>query len=114
LAGIAPIFLGLCSVVTVDFHSAQQPHLLAQKAKPLLSTVLIDISFTGWKRERFECVMNSIKEDNRSEQDQTSRAIQTVLDALQTLRFGSIQLTIHDGRLVQVDVTERSRFTNSG
>ncbi len=58
--------------------------------------------------------MNSIKEDNRSEQDQTSRAIQTVLDALQTLRFGSIQLTIHDGRLVQVDVTERSRFTNSG
>ncbi|MCC2602704.1 YezD family protein [Sphingopyxis sp. FBM22] len=57
--------------------------------------------------------MRSIKEDERSDHDQASRAIQTVLDALQKLRFGSIQMTIHEGRLVQVDVTERSRFTNA-
>jgi hypothetical protein len=56
--------------------------------------------------------MNAIKNENSAERDQASRAIQTVLDALQKLRFGSIQLTIHEGRLVQVDVTERSRFTN--
>lgn len=38
--------------------------------------------------------------------------IRAVLDALTKLRFGSIQLTVHEGKLVQVDVTERKRFTN--
>ncbi len=52
--------------------------------------------------------------DERS--DETSGAsfpepIRTVLDALAKLRFGAIQLTVHEGKLVQVDVTERKRFT---
>jgi hypothetical protein len=34
-----------------------------------------------------------------------------VHEALERLRFGAIQLTVHDGRLVQVDVTERTRFS---
>jgi hypothetical protein len=34
-----------------------------------------------------------------------------VLDALAKLRFGAIQLTVHEGKLVQVDVTERKRFS---
>lgn len=38
--------------------------------------------------------------------------IRTVLDALAKLRFGAIQLTVHEGKLVQVDVTERKRFSN--
>lgn len=38
--------------------------------------------------------------------------IQTVLDALAKLKFGAIQLTVHEGKLVQVDVTERKRFAN--
>ncbi len=42
----------------------------------------------------------------------TSRALQTVLDALAKLRFGAIQLTVHEGKLVQVDVTERHRYPN--
>ncbi|MBL8649431.1 MAG: YezD family protein [Sphingopyxis sp.] len=42
----------------------------------------------------------------------TSRAVQTVLDALEKLRFGAIQLTVHEGKLVQVDVTERHRYPN--
>lgn len=33
-----------------------------------------------------------------------------VADALARLRFGDIRLTVHDGRLVQVDVTERTRL----
>lgn len=41
-----------------------------------------------------------------------SRAVQTVLDALEKLRFGAIQLTVHEGKLVQVDVTERHRYPN--
>ncbi len=41
-----------------------------------------------------------------------SRAVQTVLEALEKLKFGAIQLTVHEGRLVQVDVTERHRYPN--
>lgn len=31
-------------------------------------------------------------------------------DAVDRMRFGTILLTIHDGRVVQLDVTERQRF----
>lgn len=37
--------------------------------------------------------------------------LESVLEALGRIRFGAIQLTVHDGRLVQVDVTERRRFS---
>lgn len=30
--------------------------------------------------------------------------------ALARIDFGTIQLTVHNGRLVQIDVTERQRF----
>ncbi len=33
-----------------------------------------------------------------------------VAEALARLRYGVIQLTVHDGKLMQVDVTERRRF----
>ncbi|HUD28729.1 MAG TPA: YezD family protein [Novosphingobium sp.] len=38
--------------------------------------------------------------------------VQHVIEVLQRLRFGVIQLTVHDGKLMQVDVTERRRFGN--
>lgn len=41
----------------------------------------------------------------------TSPALGLVADALGRLRFGSIQLTVHDGKVMQVDVTERKRLT---
>ena len=34
-----------------------------------------------------------------------------VAEALERLQYGVIQLTVHDGKLMQVDVTERRRFT---
>jgi hypothetical protein len=34
-----------------------------------------------------------------------------VADALSRLRYGAVHLTVHDGRVVQLDVTERQRFT---
>ena len=37
--------------------------------------------------------------------------LQVVTEALERLRYGVIQLTVHDGKLMQVDVTERRRFT---
>ncbi len=56
--------------------------------------------------------MNHPKELAKSEPESASRAVQTVLDALDKLKFGAIQLTVHEGRLVQVDVTERHRYPN--
>jgi hypothetical protein len=56
-------------------------------------------------------------DDVKERSDETSKStfpepIRAVLDALAKLKFGAIQLTVHEGKLVQVDVTERKRFTN--
>ncbi|WP_447764405.1 YezD family protein [Sphingopyxis panaciterrae] len=56
--------------------------------------------------------MTHPKTEAESGAEATPRAVQTVLDALEKLRFGAIQLTVHEGRLVQVDVTERHRYPN--
>lgn len=56
--------------------------------------------------------MTHPKNEAEGDQDAAPRAVQTVLDALEKLRFGAIQLTVHEGRLVQVDVTERHRYPN--
>jgi hypothetical protein len=37
-------------------------------------------------------------------------ALSAVAEAASRLRYGAIQLTVHDGRIVQLDVTERTRF----
>lgn len=37
-------------------------------------------------------------------------ALAVVKDALTNLRFGAIQLTVHDGKVMQIDVTERTRL----
>lgn len=41
----------------------------------------------------------------------SSIALRAVAEAVDKLRYGVVQLTIHDGRVVQLDVTERQRFT---
>jgi len=37
-------------------------------------------------------------------------SLASVREALQSLRYGSIALTIHEGRVVQIDVTEKKRL----
>ena len=44
----------------------------------------------------------------------TSAAMQAVTDALERLKYGAINLTVHEGRLVQIDVTARQRFSSQG
>jgi hypothetical protein len=34
----------------------------------------------------------------------------TLGQAVERLRFGVVQLTVHDGKVVQLDVTEKHRF----
>jgi hypothetical protein len=41
----------------------------------------------------------------------TEEALATIRDYLRKVRFGSISLTIHDGRIVQLDLTEKRRLT---
>jgi hypothetical protein len=41
----------------------------------------------------------------------SEEAIAAIRDYLRTIRFGSIALTIHEGRIVQLDVTEKKRLT---
>jgi hypothetical protein len=36
--------------------------------------------------------------------------VERIRQALETIRFGDIQLTIHDGKVVQLDVTKKYRF----
>jgi hypothetical protein len=39
-------------------------------------------------------------------------ALDAVSEALGRLRFGAVNLTVHDGKVVQIDVTERKRLTD--
>ncbi|WP_082836220.1 YezD family protein [Croceicoccus bisphenolivorans] len=36
--------------------------------------------------------------------------LKVIVEALSKVRFGIIQLTVHDGKLMQLDITERRRF----
>lgn len=54
--------------------------------------------------------------DDRADASLRSGSLQTatlaaVADALSRLRYGAVHLTVHDGKVVQLDVTERQRFT---
>ncbi|MBB6427064.1 DUF2292 domain-containing protein [Sphingopyxis sp. JAI128] len=56
--------------------------------------------------------MSAVNEGTKDGSEELPRAIRSVLEALNKLKFGAIQLTVHEGRLVQVDVTERHRYPN--
>jgi hypothetical protein len=37
-------------------------------------------------------------------------ALEAIRSALGTIRYGAIALTVHDARIVQIEVTEKRRF----
>jgi hypothetical protein len=41
---------------------------------------------------------------------QTEQISQRILRALQGIRYGSIEIIVHDGRVVQIERTEKLRF----
>jgi len=49
-------------------------------------------------------------ETARQKQQQIEASLASIREALLTLRYGSIMVTVHDGRIVQIDVTERRRL----
>jgi len=36
-----------------------------------------------------------------------------ILDAIQSLHFGAVEVTVHEGRVVQIDRRERTRISGS-
>lgn len=39
---------------------------------------------------------------------------QQVLDALRSIRYGAVEVLIHDGRIVQIERREKQRFDAAG
>lgn len=42
--------------------------------------------------------------------DYLEASLSAVREALSALRFGNVSLTIHEGRVVQIDITEKRRL----
>ena len=38
--------------------------------------------------------------------------MQDVINAVESIKFGQVQITIHDSKVVQIDKTEKIRFDN--
>ncbi len=47
----------------------------------------------------------------QSEDDPHGSALSLVRQHLDRLKFGAVHLTVHEGRLVQIEVTEKTRLT---
>jgi hypothetical protein len=56
---------------------------------------------------RFTNTANSTTTQNLSEQERI--LLDEVVRGLRTIRYGSISLTVHDGRLVEIHKTEKIR-----
>lgn len=44
----------------------------------------------------------------------SQEAINQVLNILKDIKYGSVLITLHDGKITQVDSTEKIRFLNKG
>ena len=50
------------------------------------------------------------KQGTPERDDQHAGALALVRQALDKLKFGAVHLTVHEGRLVQIEVTEKTRL----
>jgi hypothetical protein len=57
------------------------------------------------------CPMPPSKPARADTGPQLAVPLSAIAEAIARLRFGAVVLTVHDGRLVQMDVTERQRFS---
>jgi hypothetical protein len=54
--------------------------------------------------------LHRVREDRR--EADLSLAELAVLEAIRSLDFGSVEVTVHDGRVVQMECTRKTRFQN--
>ena len=53
---------------------------------------------------------HNVPETNRPTGVTVEEGLATIRDALSAIAYGSLVLTVHEGRVVQIDVTQRKRF----
>ena len=51
---------------------------------------------------------------NRDQLHQLTEVERHILQSLQHLRFGTLEIVVHDGRVVQVEKSEKLRFDTKG
>ncbi len=54
--------------------------------------------------------INNVKKISYEESEQ--RTLTIIADLLRDIKYGNIQITIQDGRVVQIDKTEKFRFND--
>lgn len=54
--------------------------------------------------------MNSITSERSSSDGPSADWLEVVRQNVANLRFGSVQITVHDGRVTQVESIEKTRF----
>lgn len=47
-------------------------------------------------------------------ESQSQEVLRRLSDALRGLRYGAVEITVHDGRVVQIERTEKLRLSSSG
>jgi len=47
---------------------------------------------------------------HKEEKQKTSNILEEILRAIEQVRFGSIEITVHEGRVTQIERRERIRF----
>ncbi len=57
--------------------------------------------------------MNTIPTERSSPHDSKAAWLEVVRQNVANLRFGSVQITVHDGRVTQVESVEKTRFIAS-
>lgn len=57
--------------------------------------------------------MSSRMDINLKKSSQTQDIAQQIVGLLQGIRFGSIEIVVHDGRVVQIDKHEKFRLKDS-
>jgi hypothetical protein len=54
--------------------------------------------------------MSPLPRKPRSRQDQPPVPEAAILDAIRSLRYGSVEITVHDSRVVQMECRNKVRF----
>jgi hypothetical protein len=58
--------------------------------------------------------MNSTSAINSSTPDRAPDWLRVVQQKVESLRYGVVQLVVHDGRVTQIERTEKTRLSSAG
>jgi hypothetical protein len=66
-----------------------------------------NVRFTDFERDQ---AMPNANASQTSTLQANSEVVQEILRAIEQLRFGSIEITVHEGRVTQIERREKVRF----